>query len=127
MLRGTIGESVSAGAEITVANPLNPEEAVLRRSLLPGMLRALAFNLNRRQAGVRLFEIGNVFPIPDADRVQAALRHQDPELTVVDERELAGLLLGGPDDDARDAVLAWRAISDAMGLKESVSNSCPHN
>jgi phenylalanyl-tRNA synthetase beta chain len=46
------------------------------------------------------------------------MRHEDPEKTVVDERELAGLLLGGPDDDARSAVLAWRAISDAMGLQD---------
>jgi phenylalanyl-tRNA synthetase beta chain len=106
-----------AGADITVANPLNPDESVLRRSLLPGMLRALAFNLNRRQAGVRLFEVGNVFPVPDKERVDAAMLHADPALTVVDEREQAGLLLGGPGDDATSAVRAWRALSDAMGIE----------
>ena len=106
-----------SGDDITVANPLNPDESVLRRSLLPGMLRALAFNLNRRQAGVRLFEVGNVFPVPDKERVDAAMLHEDPALTVVDEREQAGLLLGGPGDDARSAVRAWRAVSDAMGIE----------
>lgn len=105
-----------AGADISVANPLNPDESVLRRTLLPGMLRALALNLNRRQAGVRFFEIGSVFPLPDAARIDAAMRHQDPAQTVADERELAGLLLGGPGDDATSAVLAWRAISDVMGI-----------
>jgi phenylalanyl-tRNA synthetase beta subunit len=115
-----------AGADITVANPLNPDESVLRRSLLPGMLRALAFNLNRRQAGVRLFEVGNVFPVPDKERVDAAMLHADPALTVVDEREQAGLLLGGPGDDATSAVRAWRALSDARGRRsESSERSTP--
>ena len=66
------------GGEISVSNPLNPDESVLRRSLVPGLLRALAFNLNRRQAGVRLFEVGNVFPVPDHERVRVALEHRDP-------------------------------------------------
>jgi phenylalanyl-tRNA synthetase beta chain len=107
-----------AGADIAIANPLNPEESALRRSLLPGMLRALALNLNRRLAGVRFFEIGNVFPVPDAERVAAAMKHADPAQTVVDERELAGLLLGGPGDDAKSAVLAWHAIADVMGIED---------
>jgi phenylalanyl-tRNA synthetase beta chain len=106
-----------AGEDILVANPLNPDESVSRRSLLPGMLRALAFNLNRRQAGVRLFEVGNVFPYPDAERVNVAMEHLDPAQTVADEREVAGLLLAGPDDDATTAVLAWRAVADAMGVE----------
>ena len=72
-----------AGADIVIANPLNPEESVLRRSFLPGMLRALALNLNRRLAGVRFFEIGNVFPVPDAARVASAMTHADPAQTVV--------------------------------------------
>ena len=32
-----------------VANPLTPDESVLRRSILPGMCGALAFNVDRRQ------------------------------------------------------------------------------
>jgi phenylalanyl-tRNA synthetase beta chain len=101
---------------ISVSNPLSPDESVLRRSLIPGLLRALSFNLNRRQSGLRLFEIGNVFPVPDAERIRAAMEHADPELTVVDERELAGLLLAGPRDDARSAAASWTAVADAMGF-----------
>ncbi len=50
---------------IVLANPINPEDSVLRRSLMPGLLRAVAFNMNRRQNALRLFEVGNVFPVPD--------------------------------------------------------------
>ena len=58
---------------VRVTNPLTPDESVLRESLLPGMLRALAFNADRRQGEVRLFEVGHVFPPPDPERVSRAL------------------------------------------------------
>jgi len=105
------------GSDISVANPLNPDESVLRRSLMPGLLRSIAFNLNRRQSGLRLFEVGNVFPFPDRERVGSSMEHSDPSTTVVDEREMAGLALAGPADDATTATAAWRSIAEAMSVE----------
>src|SRR5207253_9208927 len=48
---------------VEVENPL-AEESLLRTSMLPGLLRALATNAAHRDPGVRLFEIGNVFLVP---------------------------------------------------------------
>ena len=45
---------------ITVTNPLVAEESVMRTSLRPGLLKAVAYNTARRQPGVALFEIGHV-------------------------------------------------------------------
>ena len=45
---------------ITVTNPLVAEESVMRTSLRPGLLKAVAYNAARRQPGVALFEIGYV-------------------------------------------------------------------
>ncbi len=53
-------------AKITVSNPMAAEESVLRRSLVPGMLRSLGANLRRGEARVDLFELGKVFSIPAA-------------------------------------------------------------
>ncbi|HTX64049.1 MAG TPA: phenylalanine--tRNA ligase subunit beta, partial [Acidimicrobiales bacterium] len=53
------------GPSVEVSNPIVKEEAWLRRSMLPGLVRALVWNVNRRQGGVRLFEIGTVFSHPD--------------------------------------------------------------
>jgi phenylalanyl-tRNA synthetase beta chain len=57
---------------ITITNPLVAEESVLRTSLLPGLLKALAYNASHRNHGVGLFEIGHVYrppatpqPLPD--------------------------------------------------------------
>jgi phenylalanyl-tRNA synthetase beta chain len=46
---------------VQLANPLSEEMSVMRTSLVPGMLEMLAYNLNRGNADVRLFEMGNVF------------------------------------------------------------------
>ena len=44
-----------------IGNPLSEEAGVLRPSLVPGMLAAVAGNLHRDVSDVRLFELGTVF------------------------------------------------------------------
>jgi len=46
---------------LALKNPLSADLARMRTSLLPGLLAALAFNLNRQTERVRLFEIGRSF------------------------------------------------------------------
>ncbi|HEX4541055.1 MAG TPA: phenylalanine--tRNA ligase subunit beta, partial [Acidimicrobiales bacterium] len=96
------------GPSVEVENPQAVEESVLRRTLLPGMLRALAFNLSHRYPDLRLFEIGHVFgwPLPGEQ--------------LPDETEHLGVALAWPEDDARSAVVVWRALCDALRV-ESVS------
>ena len=49
------------GQVVPLGNPLSEEAGVLRPSLVPGMLTAIAGNLNRDVSDVRLFELGTVF------------------------------------------------------------------
>jgi phenylalanyl-tRNA synthetase beta chain len=100
---------------VEVANPLTPDETVLRRSLLPGLVKALVFNADRRQNDVRLFEVGHVFPPPDPARVERAFARTGD--TVIDERELLAVAFAGAEDDARTAAGAWRALADALGVE----------
>lgn len=48
---------------VELANPLSEEAAVMRTSLVPGILGMLAHNLNRGVTSARLFESGNVFEV----------------------------------------------------------------
>ncbi len=93
------------GPSIEVENPLAAEESVLRRSLLPGMVQALAYNLSHRSPDLRLFEIGRVFGWPR------------PGEQLPDEREHVGVALAWPADDATSAVEVWRVLADALGLE----------
>lgn len=46
---------------IALLNPISQDLDVMRTSLLPGLLKSLAYNLRRQQSRVMLFELGNVY------------------------------------------------------------------
>ena len=67
---------LDGGEPVRVANPLSAELSEMRRSLIPGLLAALRFNLNREATAFHAFEIGKVFGARDgvpgeAERVAA--------------------------------------------------------
>ena len=55
------------GDAVELANPLSADLGVMRPMLLPGLAAAMARNVARQQARVRLFEIGRVFTKTDVD------------------------------------------------------------
>lgn len=90
------------GDGIEIANPLVAEESILRTSLLPGLVGAVAYNSSHRSTGVGLFEIGHVFG-----------RNADADAPLPDERERLAVALGGRDGTA--AVQVWQAVAEALG------------
>jgi phenylalanyl-tRNA synthetase beta chain len=50
-----------SGSALALVNPLSERHALMRRSLLPGLLEAASFNRRHDLPAVRLFEIGHVF------------------------------------------------------------------
>ena len=89
---------------ITITNPLIADESVLRTSLLPGLLKTLAYNESHRVLGAELFEIGHVFRRPGDDQ------------PLPDEREHLAAALAG--SEASAAVQLWEAVADAMAVPE---------
>jgi phenylalanyl-tRNA synthetase beta chain len=79
-----------ADEPIVAANAMIQEESILRTSLLPGLLRALAFNAARRSPDVAFFEIGDVFLRPAPDRQVEGL-----DALLPDERERLTVALAG--------------------------------
>jgi len=83
------GESLRAKADaVQVVNPLSAELSQMRLSLLPGLLSALRFNLNREANAFHAFEIGKMFTMIDgivgeAERL-AAVSYGDYALGGVD-------------------------------------------
>ena len=98
------------GPAVRVANPLDAEKPFLRRSLMPGLLGALAYNASRRQPEVRLYEVGVVFSHPGegAPRVVERAGAGGAEIAELPgERELLSAVLALDSDDARQAVASW--------------------
>ncbi|MDA3785689.1 MAG: phenylalanine--tRNA ligase subunit beta [Deltaproteobacteria bacterium] len=54
---------------VKILNPLTEDQSVMRRSLLPGLLENVRWNINHQNGDVRLFEVGKVF-VPKAEGEQ---------------------------------------------------------
>ncbi|MDQ6727225.1 MAG: phenylalanine--tRNA ligase subunit beta [Actinomycetota bacterium] len=91
---------------VEVENPMAAEESVLRPSLLPGLLRALAFNADHRRPEVALFEIGHVF-LPPAPGSGAQLPVEPENLAVVLGRR-----------EAPDAIRIWDLLAEDFRLTD---------
>jgi phenylalanyl-tRNA synthetase beta chain len=63
-------EKFSSASVLELENPLSEEASVMRTSMAPGMLDMLAWNLNRDSEDVRLFEMGRVYEMSGAERVE---------------------------------------------------------
>ncbi|MGI8809583.1 MAG: phenylalanine--tRNA ligase subunit beta [Acidimicrobiales bacterium] len=96
---------------VEVENPLAAEESILRPSLLPGLLRAIAANAGHRRPDVGLFEIGHVFLLPP------------PGQQLPNEPEHLAVALGGR--DAHDAARIWNVVVDGMRLVDVALEAAP--
>ena len=103
----TLARAGLDGDALRITNPLVAEESVLRTSLRPGLLLAVAFNQSHRRPRVSLFEIGHVYPPGPGE--------------LPDEYEALGVVLAG--EEAPAAVAVWREIAAAMGVGARVDQS----
>lgn len=84
---------------VRLLNPLVVGDDVLRTSLRPGLLKAVAYNESHRSSGAALYEIGHVYPPADG--------------VLPGEYESLGVVLAGR--EAHAAVEVWREIASALG------------
>jgi phenylalanyl-tRNA synthetase beta chain len=102
---------------IVAVDPLVREESLLRSSLLPGLLRAAAFNHDRRNGDLGLFEVGQVWQPGPADAPRFSGPDAAPGRGLPDEREVCAVLLAGagPAGTGADAQAAtqilWRLLA----------------
>lgn len=118
---------------IAITNPITQDESLLRTSMLPGMLRAVAFNIARQNRELPFFEIGRVFhrPTSPAERMHAELapynftevgdvelQGQHAASQPCDEFERLAICCTSQDISAMHAASLWRDITGALGVGE---------
>jgi phenylalanyl-tRNA synthetase beta chain len=107
---------LSAEGTVEATNALRADEPVLRPAILPGLLKAAAFNAGHGLGDLELFELGHVFAAPVGGEL------------LPDERDHLAVLLTGtvrrspvePDRpaDVYDVVDALEALGGALELAE---------
>jgi phenylalanyl-tRNA synthetase beta chain len=107
---------------VEAANPLRAEESMLRTRILPGLLRAVAYNLARGFTDVGMFEVGRVFLGPQSKKA----RLPDEPTHVAIAR--AGTVRRRPVEadrsvDPFDAVDALRQVFDALEVADGRTES----
>jgi phenylalanyl-tRNA synthetase beta chain len=80
---GRLGDELAEGEVLCeLLNPMSQEQAVLRRTILPGLLRSVSYNQRRGVPDVHLYEIGATF--------RAASGRKQPKEKIL----VAGVLAG---------------------------------
>jgi phenylalanyl-tRNA synthetase beta chain len=105
---GGLLTGAEAAAALRLANPLSEEQAMMRTSLLPGLLDTLRRNTLKQVLDVRLFEISKVFaPRPGED-------------LPLESHRLTALMFGAREDAAWNATPAPVNFFDLKGVVETL-------
>lgn len=94
---------------VELINPINADQSVMRRSLIPGLVRSVAYNQNHGIANIQLYEVGNVFAVHEGKKVPK----QREKLACV----LAGAMGEGGWNQARQPF----DFFDGKGILESIA------
>ncbi|MBP3954526.1 phenylalanine--tRNA ligase subunit beta [Gemmata sp. G18] len=110
--KGVGGLGSSPDDFVALMNPLSPERAVMRRTLLPGLLAVVQKNLEATDS-VAMYELGFVY-LPKADE---RLPSEPRKLALV----LSGRRTGAAWDDPQGAAPARYDFYDLKGVVESLA------
>mgnify|MGYP000982810057 CR=1 FL=1 len=96
------------GVPVKVISPLVADQSEMRRSIVPGLLRSIAYNLAHGVSNIAMYELGRVL-----------FGHKDKSQP--DEpRYVCGVLVGRPADDTWDAKYLAYDFFDAKGIVEGL-------
>ena len=97
------------GDAVELMNPINADQSVMRQTMMPGLLRAVAYNQHHGTKNIQLYEIGNVFSTADG--------RKKPK----ERKKVAGVLAGAMGDAAWNARPAAFDFFDGKGVLESLA------
>ena len=100
--------AMGLGEPVVLINPMSSDQSVMRQSIIPGLLRSVAYNQSRGVKNVQLYEVGVVF--------QAAEGRKKPK----EVQKLAGVLAGAFCDAGWNVAPAAFDFFDGKGIIENL-------
>ena len=97
------------GDPVELINPLNADQSVMRQSIIPGLLRSVAYNQSRGVKNVQLYEMGAVF--------FAAQGKKQPK----ERRRLAAVMAGAMGEAGWNSAPAAFDFFDGKGAIENLA------
>ena len=97
------------GEPVELINPLNADQSVMRQSIVPGLLRSVAYNQSRGVKNVQLYETGVVFYAHEGKK--------QPK----EKRKVAGVLAGAMRDAGWNDAPAAFDFFDGKGAVENLA------
>ena len=92
---------------VKLLNPFGEDQSLMRTTLVPGMLRSIALNCNRKTGQGRFFEVGNV--------------HLDNNADLPEERRMLGFAFTGEEEDFFTLKGCVEACVERLGLMGAFS------
>ena len=101
-------ELLNLGDAVELINPMGADQSVMRQSIIPGLLRSVAYNQSRGVKNVQLYETGVVFSAADG--------RKKPK----ERKKLAAVLAGAMGDAAWNAAPRPFDFFDGKGIVENL-------
>lgn len=102
-------DEAALGEPAELINPMNADQAHMRRTIVAGLLRSVAYNQSRGVANIQLYEIGTVFSSSEGAK--------KPK----ERRKLAGVLAGAMGNPGWNVAPAAFDFFDGKGVLESIA------
>jgi phenylalanyl-tRNA synthetase beta chain len=104
---------------IALQNPISADLAVMRSSLVPSLLKGLAYNRRQRVEDVRIYELASIYRPRAADATGDAPAHEELRLAGVasGRRHPVGWSASGEPVDFHDLKGAIEALLEALGVE----------
>lgn len=97
------------GMPVELMNPLNADQPVMRQTIVPGLLRSVAYNQNHGTTNIQLYEIGTVFSTAEG--------RKKPK----ERKKVAGVLAGSMSDPAWNVAPPAFDFFDGKGVLENLA------
>ena len=97
------------GEAVALINPMNAEHAYMRRSIIPGLLRSVAYNQSRGVTNIQLYEMGTVFAAHEGAK--------KPK----ERKRVAGVLAGAMGNAGWNVAPAAFDFFDGKGVLENIA------